>query len=79
LYHRVCRLANALRARGVNKGDRVVIYLPMSVEGVVAMQACARIGAPHCVVFGGFSGFCRNKDDGASKSDMICSTYFSSE
>ncbi|MEA3093851.1 MAG: acetyl-CoA synthetase [Caballeronia sp.] len=55
LYHRVCRLANALRARGVNKGDRVVIYLPMSVEGVVAMQACARIGAPHCVVFGGFS------------------------
>jgi acyl-coenzyme A synthetase/AMP-(fatty) acid ligase len=63
----------------VNKGDRVVIYLPMSVEGVVAMQACARIGAPHCVVFGGFSGFCRNKDDGARKSDMICSTYFASE
>ncbi|CAN7483353.1 acetate--CoA ligase [Caballeronia sp. LjRoot29] len=55
LYHRVCRLANALRARGVKKGDRVVIYLPMSVEGVVAMQACARIGAPHSVVFGGFS------------------------
>ena len=55
LYHRVCRLANALRARGVKKGDRVVVYLPMSVEGVVAMQACARIGAPHCVVFGGFS------------------------
>ncbi|CAN7775098.1 acetate--CoA ligase [Caballeronia sp. LjRoot34] len=55
LYHRVCRLANALRARGVKKGDRIVIYLPMSVEGVVAMQACARIGAPHCVVFGGFS------------------------
>jgi acetyl-CoA synthetase len=55
LYHRVCRLANALRARGVKKGDRVVIYLPMSVEGVVAMLACARIGAPHCVVFGGFS------------------------
>jgi acetyl-CoA synthetase len=55
LYHRVCRLANALRARGVKKGDRVVIFLPMSVEGVVAMQACARIGAPHCVVFGGFS------------------------
>ena len=55
LYHRVCQLANALRARGVKKGDRVVIYLPMSVEGVVAMQACARIGAPHCVVFGGFS------------------------
>ncbi|MFL9913772.1 acetate--CoA ligase [Paraburkholderia sp. RL17-337-BIB-A] len=55
LYHRVCRLANALRARGVRKGDRVVIYMPMSVEGVAAMLACARIGAPHSVVFGGFS------------------------
>jgi acetyl-CoA synthetase len=55
LYHRVCRLANALRARGVKKGDRVVIYMPMSVEGVVAMLACARMGAPHSVVFGGFS------------------------
>jgi acetyl-CoA synthetase len=55
LYHRVCRLANALRARGVKKGDRVVIYMPMSVEGVVAMLACARLGAPHSVVFGGFS------------------------
>src|SRR5260370_34137960 len=55
LYHRVCRLANALRARGVKKGDRRGIYLPMSGEGIVAMQACARIGAPHCVVFGGFS------------------------
>ncbi|MBB4514966.1 acetate--CoA ligase [Paraburkholderia fungorum] len=55
LYHRVCRLANALRARGVKKGDRVVIYMPMSVEGVVAMLACTRIGAPHSVVFGGFS------------------------
>ena len=55
LYHRVCRLANALRARGVKKGDRVAIYMPMSVEGVVAMLACARIGAPHSVVFGGFS------------------------
>ncbi len=42
---RVCRFANALKARGVKKGDRVVIYMPMSVEGVVAMQACARIGA----------------------------------
>ena len=55
LYHRVCRLANALRAKGVKKGDRVIIYLPMSIEGVVAMQACARIGSPHSVVFGGFS------------------------
>ncbi|MGH6649099.1 acetate--CoA ligase [Aquabacterium sp.] len=55
LLERVCRLANALKAQGVKKGDRVVIYLPMSVEGVVAMQACARIGATHSVVFGGFS------------------------
>ncbi|MFN0186236.1 MAG: acetate--CoA ligase [Aquabacterium sp.] len=55
LLARTCRLANALKARGVGKGDRVVIYMPMSVEGVVAMQACARIGATHSVVFGGFS------------------------
>ncbi len=55
LLARTCALANALRARGVSKGDRVVIYLGMSIEGVVAMQACARIGAPHSVVFGGFS------------------------
>ena len=55
LYHRVCRFANALKARGVKKGDRVVIYMSMSIEGVVAMQACARIGATHSVVFGGFS------------------------
>ncbi len=55
LLARTCRLANALRARGVKKGDRVVLYMSMSVEGIVAMQACARIGAPHSVVFGGFS------------------------
>ncbi len=55
LLSRTCRLANALKARGVRKGDRVVIYMSMSVEGVVAMQACARIGATHSVVFGGFS------------------------
>jgi acetyl-CoA synthetase len=55
LLERTCRLANALKARGLVKGDRVVIYMPMSVEGVVAMQACARIGAIHSVVFGGFS------------------------
>jgi acetyl-CoA synthetase len=55
LLERTCRLANAIKARGVKKGDRVVIYMPMSVEGVVAMQACARIGATHSVVFGGFS------------------------
>ena len=55
LYHRVCRLANGLKSRGIKKGDRVIIYMPMSIEGVVAMQACARIGATHSVVFGGFS------------------------
>lgn len=55
LYHRVCRLANALRADGVQKGDRVTIYLPMIPEAAVAMLACARIGAVHSVVFGGFS------------------------
>ncbi|WP_218509882.1 acetate--CoA ligase [Variovorax sp. dw_308] len=55
LLARTCRLANALRARGVKKGDRVVIYMSMSIEGVVAMQACARVGATHSVVFGGFS------------------------
>jgi len=55
LYHRVCKLANALKAHGVKQGDRVLIYLPMSIEAVVAMQACARIGATHSVVFAGFS------------------------
>jgi acetyl-CoA synthetase len=55
LLARTAKLANALRAQGVKKGDRVVIYMPMSIEGIVAMQACARIGATHSVVFGGFS------------------------
>src|SRR5437867_3217463 len=55
LYHRVCRLANGLKSLGIKKGDRVLVYMPMSIEGVVAMQACARIGATHSVVFGGFS------------------------
>jgi acetyl-CoA synthetase len=55
LLQRVSRFANALKKRGVKKGDRVVIYIPMSIEGIVAMQACARIGATHSVVFGGFS------------------------
>ena len=55
LLARTCQLANALKDRGVKVGDRVVIYMSMSVEGVVAMQACARIGATHSVVFGGFS------------------------
>jgi acetyl-CoA synthetase len=55
LHARVCRLGNALRALGVKKGDRVCIYLPMIVEAAVAMLACARVGAVHSIVFGGFS------------------------
>ena len=55
LLAKVAVFSNALKAQGIKKGDRVLIYMPMSVEGVVAMQACARIGAIHSVVFGGFS------------------------
>ncbi len=55
LHDEVCRFANALRARGVRKGDRVVIYMPMVPEAVFAMLACARLGAVHSVVFAGFS------------------------
>ncbi|WP_431112491.1 acetate--CoA ligase [Variovorax paradoxus] len=55
LLARVSQFANALKAAGIRKGDRVIIYMPMTVEGVIAMQACARIGATHSVVFGGFS------------------------
>ena len=55
LHEQVCRFANALKSQGVRKGDVVVIYMPMVVEAVVAMLACARIGAIHSVVFGGFS------------------------
>jgi acetyl-CoA synthetase len=55
LLGRVSQFANALKAQGIQKGDRVIIYMPMTIEGVIAMQACARIGATHSVVFGGFS------------------------
>ena len=55
LLAKVGQFANALKAQGIKKGDRVLIYMPMTIEGVVAMQACARIGATHSVVFGGFS------------------------
>ena len=55
LKEKVCRLANALKSRGVKKGDRVTIYMPMVPEAVYSMLACARIGAVHSVVFGGFS------------------------
>ncbi len=55
LHRRVCQFANGLKALGYRKGERAIIYMPMSVEGVVAMQACARLGLIHSVVFGGFS------------------------
>ncbi|MDP7215883.1 MAG: acetate--CoA ligase, partial [Rhodospirillales bacterium] len=55
LHEQVCRLANALKAQGIKKGDVVTVYMPMVPEAVVAMQACNRIGAIHSVVFGGFS------------------------
>src|SRR5690606_5499030 len=55
LYERVCQCANALKSLGVRRGDRVTIYLPMIPEAAIAMLACARIGAVHSVVFGGFS------------------------
>ncbi len=55
LHERVCRLANAMKAQGVGKGDRVCIYMPMVPEAAYAMLACARIGAVHSIVFGGFS------------------------
>jgi acetyl-CoA synthetase len=55
LLAKVSQFANALKADGIQKGDRVLVYMPMTLEGVIAMQACARIGATHSVVFGGFS------------------------
>ncbi|MFP3949327.1 MAG: AMP-binding protein, partial [Longimicrobiales bacterium] len=55
LHEEVCRFSNVLRDLGVEKGDRVAIYLPMIPQAAVAMLACARLGAPHSVVFGGFS------------------------
>lgn len=55
LLERVCKMANALRKMGIKSGDSVIIYMAMTIEGIVAMQACARIGAIHSVVFGGFS------------------------
>ena len=69
LYEAVCRFANGLQKLGLEKGERVIIYMPMRPEAVVAMQACARLGAIHSVVFGGFSAKSledRIKDAGAS-------------
>jgi acetyl-CoA synthetase len=73
LHQRVCRFANGLKALGFSKGERAIIYMPMSIEGVVAMQACARLGIIHSVVFGGFSAKSlqeRIQDAGASL--IIC-------
>ena len=53
LYRDVCRFANGLKSLGVKKGDRVVIYMPLTLEGVISMLACARIGAIHSVVYAG--------------------------
>src|SRR5690606_15157461 len=55
LHARVCQLANGIKSLGYQAGERAIIYLPMSIEAVVAMQACARLGITHSVVFGGFS------------------------
>ncbi len=55
LHDETCRFANVLKKHGISKGDRVVLYMPMISEAAIAMLACARIGAVHCVVFGGFS------------------------
>ncbi|MFN3353991.1 MAG: AMP-binding protein, partial [Brevundimonas sp.] len=69
LHAQVCRMANVLKAQGVAKGDRVTIYLPMIPEAAYAMLACARIGAIHSVVFGGFSpdSLCGRIEDCGSK------------
>ncbi|AUH50243.1 acetate--CoA ligase [Chromobacterium sp. ATCC 53434] len=72
LHRRVCQFANGLKSLGVGKGDRVVVYMPMGIEAVVAMQSCARIGAIHSVVFGGFSaGAVRDRIQDAGASVVI--------
>ena len=71
LHRRVCQFANALTRAGVTKGDRVLVYLPMSVQAVITMQACARIGAIHSVVFGGFSAKSVNERIANGKAKLI--------
>lgn len=76
LLAKVCQFANVLKAKGVKKGDRVVIYMPMTIEGVVAMQACARIGATHSVVFGGFSaGALKDRIQDAGAVAVVTANY----
>ena len=71
LHREVCRFANALKSLGVAKGDRVTIYLPMVPEAAIAMLACARIGAVHSVVFGGFSAEAVADRNNDAKSKLI--------
>ncbi len=76
LLAKVSQFANVLKAKGVKKGDRVVLYMPMTIEGVVAMQACARIGATHSVVFGGFSaGALRDRIQDAGAVAVVTANY----
>ncbi|WP_261765950.1 acetate--CoA ligase [Acetobacter oeni] len=76
LHAEVCRLANALRSLGVKRGDRVAIHLPMVVEGIASMLACARIGAVHVVLFGGFSpeGIAERLIDSGAVTVITCDT-----
>lgn len=71
LYIRVCQFANGLKLLKVKKGDRVIIYMPMSIEAIVAMHGCARIGAIHSVVFGGFSAKSLNERISDAKAKII--------
>lgn len=71
LLARVCQMANALRHLGIVPGDRIVIYMPMSIEGIIAMQACARIGAIHSVVFAGFSTKALNERIDDTQAKMV--------
>ena len=74
LYHQVCKFANVLKKHGIQKGDRVTIYLPMILELPIAMLACARIGAIHSVVFGGFSADAlRERIQNCGAKMLICS------
>src|SRR5439155_9147368 len=71
LHREVCKLANALKLLGIHKGDRVTIYLPMVPEAAIAMLACARIGATHSVVFGGFSADAVADRNNDAKSKLV--------
>ena len=71
LTQQVCRFANGLKSQGIGKGDRVIIYMPMVPEAVIAMQACARIGAIHSVVFGGFSAVALRDRIGDAGAKMV--------